>query len=68
MRVAIIGAGPSGLTTLKWLTTAHEYFDGLEEIEVRVFERELDLGGTFRHRTYKDSEVSDTSTVYVTGT
>jgi len=60
MRVAIIGAGPSGLTTLKHLVTAHEYFDGFEPIEVRLFEREAELGGTFRYRTYKDSEVSDT--------
>lgn len=61
MRVAIIGAGPSGLTTLKYLVTANQYFNGLEPITVRLFERHRDIGGTFRFRTYRDSEVSDTS-------
>lgn len=61
MKVAIIGAGSSGLATLKYLITAHEYFDGLEPITVRLFEAEPDIGGTFRYRTYRDSEVSDRS-------
>lgn len=60
MKVAIIGAGPAGLTTLKYIATAHEYFAGLEPITVRLFEGEEEIGGTFRYRTYKDSEVSDT--------
>jgi dimethylaniline monooxygenase (N-oxide forming) len=58
MKVAIIGGGPSGLTTLKWLATAHEYFIGLEPIEVRLFEAEEDIGGTFRYRVWKDAEAS----------
>lgn len=57
MKIAIIGGGPSGLTTLKYLVTAHEYFGGLESIEARLFEAEKDIGGTFRYRTYSDSEV-----------
>jgi hypothetical protein len=61
MKVAIIGAGPSGLTTLKYLATAHEYFSGLEPITVRLFEDEQEIGGTFRYRTYRDSEVNGTS-------
>ena len=58
MKVAIIGGGPAGLTTLKHLVTAHEYFEGIGPIEVRLFEEEEDIGGTFRYRTYRDSEVS----------
>jgi len=57
MRVAIIGAGPSGLVTLKYLSTAHEFCPGLEPIEARIFEAEDDIGGTFRYRTYEDAEV-----------
>ncbi|KAB5586235.1 dimethylaniline monooxygenase [Coniochaeta sp. 2T2.1] len=57
MKVAIIGAGPSGLVTLKYLVTAHEYFQGMDPIEVRLFEEQEDIGGTFRYRTYKDSEL-----------
>ena len=37
MKVAIIGAGPSGLVTLKYLKSAPSYFP-IEPIEVRVFE------------------------------
>lgn len=58
MRVAIIGGGSSGLATLKWLVTAHEYFDGLEPIDVRLFEAEDDVGGTFRYRVWEGAEVS----------
>ena len=57
MRVAIIGAGPSGLVTLKYLTTAHEFILGLKPIEAKVFEVEDDIGGTFRYRTYEDAEL-----------
>lgn len=58
MRVAVIGAGPSGLTTLKYLTTAHEFFDGLKPIEAQLFESEASIGGTFKHRAYESAEVS----------
>jgi dimethylaniline monooxygenase (N-oxide forming) len=56
MKVAIIGGGPSGLVVLKYLTTAHEYFD-IEPIEAVLFERENALGGTFKYRVYEDAEV-----------
>ncbi|TID21542.1 FAD/NAD(P)-binding domain-containing protein [Venturia nashicola] len=56
MRVAIIGAGPSGLATLKYLTTAHEYFDALKPIEAQLFESEASIGGTFKHRAYEGVE------------
>jgi dimethylaniline monooxygenase (N-oxide forming) len=58
MKVTVIGGGPSGLATLKWLATAHEYLSGLEPIEVRLFEAEDDIGGTFRYRVWQDAEVS----------
>ncbi|QDS74430.1 hypothetical protein FKW77_006147 [Venturia effusa] len=57
MRVAVIGAGPSGLTTLKYLTTAQEYFDGLKPIEAQLFESEASIGGTFKHRAYEGAEL-----------
>ena len=56
MRVAVIGAGASGLVTLKHLVQAHEYFS-TEPVEVWLFEREATVGGTFRYRTYEDGEV-----------
>ena len=57
MRVAVIGGGPSGLVTLKYLTTAHEFFPGLEPIEAKLFEAEDSIGGTFKYRAYEDAEV-----------
>lgn len=61
MRVAVIGGGPSGLVTLKYLTTAHEFFPGLEPIEAKLFETEDSIGGTFKYRAYEDAEVRSTS-------
>jgi dimethylaniline monooxygenase (N-oxide forming) len=57
MRVAVIGGGPSGLVTLKYLTTAHEFFPDLEPIEAKLFEAEDSIGGTFKYRAYEDAEV-----------
>jgi cation diffusion facilitator CzcD-associated flavoprotein CzcO len=57
MKVAVIGAGPSGLVTLKYLSTAHHYFP-IEPIEVICIEAESDLGGTFKYRVYEDAEAS----------
>jgi dimethylaniline monooxygenase (N-oxide forming) len=57
MRVVVIGGGPSGLVTLKYLVTAHEFFPGVEPIEARLFEAEDSIGGTFKHRAYEDAEV-----------
>ena len=56
MRVAIIGAGPSGLVTLRYLLAAERIL-GSEPLEVRLFEREEGVGGTFLARTYEDVEV-----------
>jgi dimethylaniline monooxygenase (N-oxide forming) len=56
MRVAVIGAGPSGLVTLKYLKTAHQYFP-ISPIEAELFESEASIGGTFAHRTYEDAEL-----------
>jgi hypothetical protein len=57
MHVAVIGGGPSGLVTLKYLTTAHEFFPGLETIEAKLFEAEDSIGGTFKYRAYENAEV-----------
>jgi dimethylaniline monooxygenase (N-oxide forming) len=57
MRVAVIGGGPSGLVTLKYLTTAHEFFPDLEPIEAKLFEAQDSIGGTFKYRAYEDAEV-----------
>ncbi|KAI1407624.1 FAD/NAD(P)-binding domain-containing protein [Hypoxylon sp. FL1857] len=56
MRVAIIGAGPSGLVTLKYLLAAERAL-GTEAVEVRLFESESGVGGTFLARTYEDAEL-----------
>ena len=58
MRVAIIGGGPGGLTTLKHLLEAHQRFP-VDAVEARLFEAEDDIGGTFRKRTYDEGEVSE---------
>lgn len=56
MKVAVIGAGPSGLVTLKYLVSAHTFL-GTEPIETLLFESEDTIGGTFQARTYEDAEV-----------
>ncbi|KAI2627662.1 FAD/NAD(P)-binding domain-containing protein [Hypoxylon sp. NC1633] len=56
MRVAVIGAGPSGLVTLKYLKTAHHFFPG-KPFEAVLFESESAVGGTFAQRTYEDAEL-----------
>ena len=60
MRVAVIGGGPSGLVTLKYLISAHQFLSG-EAIEARLFESESAIGGTFKHRSYEDAEVFNPS-------
>ena len=56
MRVAVIGGGPSGLVTLKYLVSAHEFFP-IEAIEARLFEAAAKVGGIFFHHTYEDAEL-----------
>lgn len=56
MKVAIIGGGPSGLATLKFLSHAHEYFP-IEPITPRLFEADARIGGTFVQRVYEDAEL-----------
>ncbi|KAI0896347.1 FAD/NAD(P)-binding domain-containing protein [Annulohypoxylon nitens] len=56
MRVAIIGAGPSGLVTLKYLLAAEKTL-GTKTVEARIFESETGVGGTFLARTYEDAEL-----------
>ncbi|KAK0612524.1 hypothetical protein B0T17DRAFT_543883 [Bombardia bombarda] len=56
MRVAVIGGGPSGLVTLKYLLTAHRFLDS-DPIEAVLFEAEDAIGGTFTHRVYEDAEL-----------
>ncbi|KAK5994501.1 Monooxygenase ptmN [Cladobotryum mycophilum] len=56
MKVAVIGGGPSGLVTLKYLVTAHQFLGG-EPIEVRLFEPQSEVGGTFVARVYEDAEL-----------
>ncbi|KAH7307991.1 dimethylaniline monooxygenase [Stachybotrys elegans] len=56
MRVAIIGAGPSGLVTLKYLLAAHSSL-GCEPVECRLFESQGQVGGTFVSKAYEDGEL-----------
>ncbi|KAL6708962.1 hypothetical protein ACN47E_002089 [Coniothyrium glycines] len=54
MRIAVLGAGPGGLTTLKTLLEAST---AERPIEVTLFEAEDDIGGTFRYRAYENAEL-----------
>jgi dimethylaniline monooxygenase (N-oxide forming) len=56
MNVAVVGGGPSGLVTLKYLITVHTFLP-IEPIEARLFESEAQIGGTFRYRAHEDAEV-----------
>jgi dimethylaniline monooxygenase (N-oxide forming) len=60
MRIAIIGGGPSGLVTLKYLVHAHRVL-GKPPVEATLFERETGVGGAFRVRVYEDAEVGISS-------
>lgn len=55
-KVAVIGAGPGGLVTAKYLLESHRAL-GTEPLEVKVFEAEDAIGGTFYARMYEDGEV-----------
>ncbi|PSN61072.1 dimethylaniline monooxygenase [Corynespora cassiicola Philippines] len=54
LRVAVIGAGPAGLVTLKTLLQASTPD---HPIEVCLFEAEDDIGGTFQYRSYENAEL-----------
>ncbi|KAI8935412.1 hypothetical protein NX059_007992 [Plenodomus lindquistii] len=54
MRVAVIGAGPGGLVTLKTLLEAST---PERPIEAVLFEAEDDVGGTFHYRSYQNAEL-----------
>ncbi|CAI9637033.1 unnamed protein product [Alternaria burnsii] len=54
MRVAVIGAGPGGLTTLKTLLEAST---PERPIEAVLFEAEDNIGGTFHYRAYENAEL-----------
>lgn len=56
MRVAVIGGGPSGIVTLKYLIEAHRSL-GCEPIEAWLFEFQPQIGGAFTARVYEDAEV-----------
>ncbi|KUI67730.1 Dimethylaniline monooxygenase [N-oxide-forming] 1 [Cytospora mali] len=56
LQVAVIGAGASGLVTLKYLLEAHKFFPGVD-IEARLFEKDDDLGGVFQNQVYEDAEL-----------
>lgn len=57
LKVAVIGGGPSGLVTLKYLLEAQKFFPGAE-IEADLFEKEGDVGGVFSYGVYEDAEAS----------
>ncbi|KAF2204514.1 dimethylaniline monooxygenase [Delitschia confertaspora ATCC 74209] len=54
IRVAIIGAGPGGLATLKTLLEAST---PERPIEALLFEAEDEIGGTFHYRAYENAEL-----------
>ncbi|KAK9772394.1 putative FAD/NAD(P)-binding domain-containing protein [Seiridium cardinale] len=56
MQVAVIGGGPSGLVTLKYLLKAHENLS-TPPVEAKLFEANSDIGGVFLHRVYEDAEL-----------
>ncbi|CAJ2508283.1 Uu.00g094690.m01.CDS01 [Anthostomella pinea] len=56
VRIAVIGAGPAGLVTLKHILAAERQL-GTGPVEVKLFEFDTGVGGTFRARTYEDGEL-----------
>lgn len=54
MRIAVIGAGPGGLATLKTLLEAST---PQRRIEAVLFEAEDNVGGTFKYRSYENAEL-----------
>lgn len=66
MRVPVVGAGPSGLVTLKYLVTAHQLL-GTEPIEATLFQGGDQVGGTFVARVYEDAEASRSHAPYSLG-
>lgn len=56
MRVAVIGGGPSGLVSLKYLLQTHEYF-ATSKIEAKLFESSDKVGGIFYHHVYEKAEL-----------
>lgn len=49
LRVAIVGGGPSGIVTAKTLLDGMDRWRGEGfEVEVSLFEKEAQVGGTFR--------------------
>src|SRR6266536_3877396 len=54
IRVAVIGAGPGGLVTLKTLL---ENSTPSQPIEATLFEAESHIGGTFHYRSYENAEL-----------
>ncbi|KAF2493291.1 dimethylaniline monooxygenase [Lophium mytilinum] len=54
LRVAVVGAGPGGLVTLKTLLEAST---PERPIEARLFEAEENIGGTFQYRSYENAEL-----------
>jgi cation diffusion facilitator CzcD-associated flavoprotein CzcO len=58
MRVAVIGGGPGGLVTLKYLLSAHKHLS-TSLVEARLFEANSEIGGVFCSRVYEDAEVRD---------
>ncbi|PCD36263.1 hypothetical protein FGRA07_08147 [Fusarium graminearum] len=63
MKVVVIGGGPSGLVTLKYLLNAHLSLDS-DPIEVRLFELDDTIGGVFATRVYADAESSKDGRVF----
>lgn len=56
MRVAVVGGGPSGLVTLKYLTQTHRFFPA-DPIEAKLFESTSNIGGIFFHHNYENGEL-----------
>ncbi|OAA71272.1 dimethylaniline monooxygenase [Cordyceps fumosorosea ARSEF 2679] len=56
MKVAVVGGGPAGIATLKFLATAHLFFP-IPPLDVRLFEAGDEVGGTFVQRVYEDAEL-----------
>ncbi|KAK4998303.1 hypothetical protein LTR66_002449 [Elasticomyces elasticus] len=54
IKVAIVGAGPGGLATLKTLLAAST---PERPVEACLFEAEEEIGGTFKYRSYENAEL-----------
>ena len=57
LRIGVIGGGPAGLVTLKYLSTLQQHFPLLAPVDCRLYDAATTLGGVFSSKIYEDAEL-----------